>query len=392
MRFEIKVALRYLRSRHKSRFISIVTFISVLGVAIGVMTLIVVLAVMTGFDNDLRQKIVGVNPHIYIQRPGGIANPEDIINRIKDIGHIKGASPFIEGQAMLTKGNQAIGVLLRGIDKRLEPQVSNIKDYLVQGSLPKDNDIVIGSQLAQVLNLSLKDRITAISPVNREEFEFEVCGIFNSGMYEYDLNLVYISISDAKEFFETDNRIGAIGIRCDNLFLAQKTKEAIIRRLGFGYWVRTWMEVNRNLFSSLKLEKTAMFIILVLIILVACFNIISTLIMTVMEKTKDIGILKSLGATRSSIASVFTYCGLIIGIVGTSIGVSSGFLLCYLLKTYKFIRLPEDIYYIGALPVQIQWSDSLIIALSAVIISYLATLYPAYQAARLNPVEALRYE
>jgi lipoprotein-releasing system permease protein len=258
--------------------------------------------------------------------------------------------------------------------------------------LPKNEEILIGSQLAKHLNLYLYDKVKVISPVERKHFEFKIGGIFESGMYDYDATLTYISLNKAKEFFDTGGLIGTIGVRVDDLFLAEEVKKSLIEELGFGYWIKTWMEINKNLFSSLKLEKTVMFIILVLIVLVACFNIISTLIMTVMEKTKDIGILKSLGATRSSIASVFTYCGLIIGIIGTIIGASIGILACYLLKTYKFIKLPADIYYLETLPVNIQWTDSLIIAFSAILISFLATLYPAYQAAKLNPVEALRYE
>lgn len=393
MKFELKVAIRYLKTGHKSRFISLVTFISILGVAVGVMTLIVVLSVMSGFDNDLRDKIISVNPHIYIQSQEGIENPNEVIENIKGIEHIEAASPFIEGQALFRKDKQVLGVMVRGVDPENEPKVTKIKEYLIKGSLPEDeNGILIGSELAKNFNLRLFDSITVISPMKGKKFKFNVCGIFNSGMYEYDSALTYINLSQAQIFFDIGSLVSAIGVKIDNLSLAKKVKGDILKTLGFRYWVRTWMEINQNLFSSLKLEKTAMFIILVLIILVACFNIISTLIMTVMEKTKDIGILKSLGVNNRSIAFIFTYCGLAIGILGTTLGAGAGFYLCYLLKTYKFIKLPADIYYIDTLPVLIQWSDSLIIVLSAIAISFLATLYPAHQAARLNPIEALRYE
>jgi len=394
MKFELGVALRYLKSRHKNRFVSLVTLISICGVAVGVMTLIIVIAVMTGFDDDLREKIVSVNPQVYIYGANGIENPEGVINKIKNIEHVVAASPFIEGQALFFQNKYAQGVLLRGIDPQREPDVTRLKDYIVAGSLPEGNlSILIGSELAKTFGLTVGDEITVVSPVKKgKKYQFVICGVFTSGMYDYDANLVYTNINDAQDFFDMPSIVSAVGVKVDDLFKAGEIKEEMKEVLGLHYWVKTWMEVNRNLFSSLKLEKTVMFIILALIILVACFNIISTLIMTVMEKTKDIGILKSLGASRKSVSLIFTLSGLIIGTLGTTLGAIFGFGVCYLLKTYKFIKLPSDIYYVDTLPVQIQWSDSLLIALCAVAISFLATLYPAYQASRLNPVEALRYE
>jgi lipoprotein-releasing system permease protein len=394
MRFELGVALRYLKSGHKNRFVSLVTLISVFGVAVGVTTLIVVIAVMSGFDNDLRDKIVSLNPQVYIQAPNGLDDPETVIKKIENLKDVEAASPFIEGQALFFQNKYAQGVLMRGINPAGEIKVTRLRQYLVKGSLPKDKDaILVGSEIAKSFGLTLGEEITVVSPAKKgKKYKFKICGIFNSGMYDYDANLVYTNIAAAQEFFDMPNLVNGIGVRVNNLFKASEVKSEITKTLGMKYWVRTWMEVNRNLFSSLKLEKTVMFIILVLIVLVACFNIVSTLIMTVMEKTKDIGILKSLGASRASISLIFTLNGIVIGALGTVLGAGAGFLICYLLKTYKFIKLPSDIYYVDTLPVQIQWSDSLVIALSALIISFLATLYPAYQASRLNPVEALRYE
>ncbi len=394
MKFELQVALRYLKARHKSRFVSLVTLISICGVAVGVMALIVVIAVMTGFDDDLREKIVSVNPQVYIQQANGIENPDEVIDKIKGIEDVVAASPFIEGQALFFQNKYAQGVLLRGIDSQREPKVTRLKEYIITGGLPNSKQaILIGSELAKNFGLALGEEITVVSPAKKgKKHQFIVCGVFTSGMYDYDANLTYTSISNAQEFFDMPSTVSAVGVKVTDLFKAGEVKREILKTLGLRYWVKTWMEVNRNLFSSLKLEKTVMFIILALIILVACFNIISTLIMMVMEKTKDIGILMSLGATRRSISLIFTLSGLIISTLGTTLGAAAGFLICYLLKTYKFIKLPADIYYVDTLPVQIQWSDSFLIALCAIAISFLATLYPAYQASRLNPVEALRYE
>ncbi|MCK5306084.1 MAG: ABC transporter permease [Candidatus Omnitrophica bacterium] len=393
MRFELGVALRYLRSGHKSKFISAVTIFSVLGVAVGVMALIIVLAVMSGFDNDLREKIVGVNPQVYVQAAEGITFPYEVIKEIKDIEHVVAASPFIEGQALLFKNKYAQGVMMRGINSQLEPEVTRLREYLIAGYLPEaENSILVGKELARTFNLGVGSIITVVSPVKEKKYKFTVCGIFNTGMYDYDASWTYISLSDAGTFFDTDGAVSAVGVKIDDLFKAEEVKKDILKKLGYSYWVRTWMEVNRSFFSSLKLEKTVMFIIVALIVMVASFNIISTLIMMVMEKTKDIGILKSLGASRISIALIFTFCGVIIGTLGTVVGAGSGFLACHLLEKYEFIKLPADIYYVSTLPVQIQWNDSILIAVSAVALSFLATLYPAYQAAGLNPVEALRYE
>jgi len=393
MRYELLISLRYLLAKRKERLISAISLISILGVAVGVAALIVVTAVMSGFDNDLRDKIVGTNSHILVESGEGIEDTQAVMARINETKHVVASSPFINGQGMLRAKDRVISVSLRGIDPELERHVTNISKYIVEGDfILKEKGILLGRQLSERLDLSVGDVVSIISPLNTEAYDFKISGIFHSGMYEYDSSLVFLNLEDAQEFFEAPSIVSGIGVKIDNIYMAEKVKKEIQQRLGFPYWVRSWMDVNRNLFQALKLEKTVMFIILALIIVVACFNIISTLIMVVMEKTKDIGILKSIGATSKSIMAIFTLQGLIIGITGTAVGVLGGLGLSFLLKAYPIIKLPSDIYYIDRLPVDVQWNDSITIILASISISLVSTLYPSWQASRLNPIEALRYE
>ncbi len=393
MRYELLISLRYLLAKRKERLISAISLISILGVAVGVAALIVVTAVMSGFDNDLRDKIVGTNSHILVESGEGIEDTQAVMARINETKHVVASSPFINGQGMLRAKDRVINVSLRGIDPELERHVTNISKYIVEGDfILKEKGILLGRQLSERLDLSVGDVVSIISPLNTEAYDFKISGIFHSGMYEYDSSLVFLNLEDAQEFFEAPSIVSGIGVKIDNIYMAEKVKKEIQQRLGFPYWVRSWMDVNRNLFQALKLEKTVMFIILALIIVVACFNIISTLIMVVMEKTKDIGILKSIGATSKSIMAIFTLQGLIIGITGTAVGVLGGLGLSFLLKAYPIIKLPSDIYYIDRLPVDVQWNDSITIILASISISLVSTLYPSWQASRLNPIEALRYE
>ena len=393
MKWELFISWRYLMVKRKTRFISLISLISILGIALGVMALIVVIAVMNGFDNELREKIVGINAHLVIEKSGGIEQAETLLQTLNNTQGILGASPFINGQALFKSGEQVTGVLLRGIDPSSETKVTKIEQYLVAGSLDlTDKDIIIGSELAKRLYLNLGDKVTVISPNGGKTFDFKVGGIFTSGMYEYDLNLVLTEIGAAQNIFNLKGAVGGIGLRLDNLYRAAAMRNTLQKKLGYSYWVRDWMSLNKNLFSALKLEKTVMFIIVALIVVVACFNIAGTLIMMVMEKTKDIGILKAIGATNKAIKKIFTLQGLIIGLSGTALGAAAGILLCFLLKTYKFINLPRDIYYIERLPVEMRPIDSVIIIACALTISLLATIYPAQQAAKLDPAETLRYE
>jgi lipoprotein-releasing system permease protein len=404
MRYELFISLRYLKAKRKNRFISIITLISVAGVLIGVMALIIVLAVMNGFESDLRNRILGTYAHIQIlsEEGEGISNYESIISRLERTEDVLGAAPYVYGQGMLVSGKEDEGVVIKGIVPGEEKKVSKLSENIAHGTFhfPESNSILIGIELARRLGLSLEAEVTLIPPLLVDvpwgkipKFEiFKISGIFESGMYEYDSSLVYISLSAAQKLFGLGERVSGVEIKLDDIYSAPRVAKKIGEKLVYPLWAKTWMEAHRNLFSALKLEKVTMFIILVLIILVAAFNIASTLIMVVMEKTRDIGILKSMGATRGSIRAIFTLEGLIIGAIGTVLGCLGGFFACKALAEYQFIKLPSDIYYINTLPVQIRAGDFLYISLFALAISLLATIYPAYQASRLKPVEALRYE
>lgn len=403
--YELFIGLRYLKAKRKQTFISLITMISMAGVAVGVWALIVVLSVMTGFEEDLRNKILGTNSHIVIidRGEGAIKDYKNIIPKIEKVKHVISATPFIYNQVMLTTENGVSGVVLRGIDPSEEGKVTDIKKNIKDGSLEALNEkqgIIIGKELAKRLLAFVGNKITVVSPLGTlgpmgtipKMKTFEVVGVFESGMYEYDSTLAYISINDAQQFFNMGDSVSGIEVRLDDIYIARDISEKIQSMLGFPYWARDWGQMNRNLFSALALERIAMFIILTLIVLVAAFNIVSTLIMIVMEKNKDIAILMSMGATKKGIMKIFVINGLMIGIVGTIIGVATGYFSCIILAKYQFIKLPSDIYYISHLPVKMKLFNIIVIAISAVGISFLATIYPSYQAARLDPAEALRYE
>lgn len=364
-----------------------------MGVAVGVTALIVVLAVMSGFDKDLREKIVGTNSHIIIEKEGGISDYNSLVAKINKIPHVKASAPFINGQALIRQNEQVLGVILRGVDPAREKDVSNIQKYIESGDFKLTKSaVLIGKELSSRLGLKIGDDISLVSAAEPEPKDFKVAGIFNSGMFDYDMSLIFTDLEGAQGFYDTGNIAGGIGVRVDDVNSADRIKKDIQKEIGFDYWVRSWSELNKNLFSALKLEKITMFIILALIVVVACFNIASALIMMVMEKTKDIGILKSIGADNVSIRKIFMLDGFLIGFAGTFIGAIGGFGLCYLLKTYQFIKLPKDIYYIDRLPVNLELSDSITVIAAAILISLLSTLYPSWQAAKMEPVEALRYE
>ncbi len=409
MSFELFVSLRYLAAKRKQTFISIITFISMAGVAVGVMALIVVLAVMSGFEEDLKGKILGVTSDAVVTRMGGpVADWRELAAEVAKTPGVVAASPFVYTQALLSAGRNATGVIVRGIDPALSRRVLSVGLNMKEGSLaaltprrPTElPGIVLGRVLARNLGAWVGDSVDLISPFGQmtavgrlpRARQFRVVGVFESGMFEYDASLAYLSLASAQSFLGMGDQVTGLELKVRDIYQAAEVARSIQQRLGFPYATQDWMGMNRNLFSALKLEKVVMFIILTLIVLVAAFNIVSTLIMVVMEKNKDIGILKSMGATRRSIMKIFVFEGLIIGVVGTLLGLVGGVGLCALLARYQFVKLPADVYYISRLPVLMEPLDVALVCAAAVAISLAATLYPAWQASRLDPAEAIRYE
>jgi lipoprotein-releasing system permease protein len=399
MNYETSIGLRYLRSKRKEKFISFTTWIAAAGIAIGVMALIVVIAVMTGFQDKIRERILGVSPHILVMNLGGdMADPQKVVNSVKSVQGVKEAFPFITFQAMAQAGRQVTGVLVKGVNPEDVKFMNNLIKEGSTGALANRNTVLVGKELAKHLGLFVGDRLTLMVPFGGyspmgampETVRVHVGGVFETGMYEIDNTMLIMPLKDV----ESVMGVGATGVevKLADVYKADEVRQAIGRKLGAGFFGRTWIEMNRNLFSALKLEKIVMFIILALIILVASFNIISSLIMTVMEKKKDIAILKSIGARKRSIMRIFMMEGLMIGVIGALVGSSIGYLGCEIVTRYNLIKLPQDIYYISTLPMKVSFFDVLVIALVTIVICVLSTLYPSYKAANIDPVEALRYE
>jgi lipoprotein-releasing system permease protein len=427
--YEILVGLRYLKAKRRQRTISLNTFISIAGITLGVAALIGTLGIMTGFKEDLQAKILGTTAHIIVQERGtnDMKGYADLVTQIQQVPQVVASAPFIFKQVLVTSKTAVQGVVLRGIAPEQEAQVTDLQANLKFGTLtdlehppefppsstalngnePEKNDapkskkypgIIVGKELSFRLGVFLGDTLNVVSPVGpMTSFTmtpkirpFTVVGIFESGMFEYDSSLAYISLGEAQNFFSLGDTVTGIQVKVTDVFLAQNIAHRIEAALGTAYLARDWMQLNRNLFSALKMEKTMMFLLLVLITLVASFNIVGTLTMIVNEKQREIAILKAMGATPRAIMRIFMLNGVVIGLVGTAIGIPLGYTFLYLIENYW--TFDASVYYISKIPVHILPLDVILVGASAILISFAATLYPSWQAAKLDPVSALRYE
>lgn len=406
--YEWFISFRYLRAKHKHGFISLISLISVAGITVGVIALIVVLAVYSGFTDGLRDQILGINSHIVVQSMrGSLDNYELTRDQVITVKDVEGATPYLYAQTLLSGSSGGSGVVLRGIDPQTAENVINLPSKMTAGTimdLENSGDtsipnIILGKHLANELRVGIGQKVRLISPsgpltpmgIIPKIKTCKVSGIFETGMYEYDATLAYMSLADVQVFLESGDIAHGLEvvINRDKLNKADKIADDILDKLGQGYIAKDWMSMNHNLFAAFKLEKIGMFICLTLIILVAALNIISALIMVVMEKSKDIAILKSMGATSASIMRIFFFQGLVIATTGTTLGVLGGLGLCDLLSRYKFIELPSNVYPMDTLPIKVLSGDVVIVATSAIVITLLATLYPSWKAARVHPAEVL---
>jgi len=393
MKWEFMVSLRYLLEKRKERFISVTTFISVVGIAVGVAALIITMGIVNGFDNEIEEKILSINPHIIITAGVPISDSKNLMNTIEGIDGVLESAEFLDGQAVINVEENTMGILLRGVHPDPRRRLPRMDDYIIAGTSGlKGSAVIVGSELANNYRLKVGQTVSIISPLSGQAKEFKVNGIFKSGRYDYDFNLVFMNIKEVGRLLQKEGMAGGIGLRVADAFNVDNVKHKIQSIIRPPYRTTTWKEIEKNLFSALRLEKLVLFIVVALIIFVACFNIISTLIMTVMEKTKDIGILKAIGSSRLGIMSVFLLEGLYVSIIGILLGSGIGLGLCHLQSRYEFIKLPPDVYYIYSVPVQVRIPDTIIIILAAFVLGLVATIYPSMHAATLNPVDALKYE
>jgi len=400
---ELWLSQRYLRAGRKEKIISTTALISIIGIAIGVMVLIVVISVMSGFDRFLEDKMVGTNAHLSLEFYGGSKEPYRVIDKLKALSYIKGVSPFINGQALVKNENSIFGVEVRGIEPKLQAETSRINEYLKLGSYDfLGNEIAVGQEFALRLGLGVGDKVSLVSPVTLAKTDFRIKGIFNSGMYLYDSSLILTGIKGAQDFYKMPDTVTGLAVKVDNAYKVEDIKEKLYRDLtGVGpYQARTWIDANRNFLEALKLEKIVMFIVVTMTTVVAAFGIVSTLIMSVMSRVKDIGILRSVGARTRSILQIFIFQGMSIGIAGIILGLTAGVSLALSLdKVVDFISriigrelIPKDIYYFDRIPVNINIGDINLILFSALAITLAASIYPAFYATRIVPSEAVRHE
>jgi lipoprotein-releasing system permease protein len=411
--YELFIGLRYTRAKRRNHFISFISGISMVGIALGVAALIVVLSVMNGFQKELRARILGVASHVQISGPNNqLADWPALVKAAEARPGVVAAAPYVNAQGMLSNDGNVRGAIVRGIDPRLEDGVADIGRHMVAGSLerlvPGEFGIVLGSELARALRAYPGDRVTLIAPqglvtpagVVPRLKQFRVLGIFEVGMFEYDSGLALINLEDAQRLYQMDDRVSGVRLKLEDLFKSREVARDLVQSLGRGFYVSDWTESHANFFRAVQIEKNVMFIILLLIVAVAAFNIVSTLVMAVTDKQADIAILRTLGASPGSIMKIFMVQGALIGVIGTLIGVVGGVLLAFnidvvvpfLERMLNLKFLSPQVYYITDLPSDPQRRDIVVIAVVSLLLSLLATLYPSWRASRVRPVEALRYE
>ena len=404
--YELFVAIRYLLARRKQAFISLISLISVVGVSVGVMALLIALALLTGLQSELRDRLIGSAAHVYVFKAGGFDNFQEEIKRVTALPHVTGAAPVILGLGLAQSAGSDLPITLKGVVPELESNVTEVEKKLQAGSLKalevpegQHAGIVLGADLAQKLGVYVGDSIQVLTAegiltpfgVQPRPRVFKVVGVFRLGLYEYDATYGFIHFDVARNMFSSATS-PFLELHVDDLFKEMDVADAIPSQLGYEYSAQDWADVNSSLFSALWLEKMAISITIGLIVLVAALNIIASLILMVMEKSRDIAILKTMGSSAASIRRIFVLQGLIIGIIGTSAGAIAGYTLIYILDRYKLIQIPIDVYQISHVPFRLEALDFAVVVIVAVLVCFVATIYPSRQASKLDPAQALRYQ
>jgi len=404
--FELFVALRYLLAGRKQAFISLISLISVIGVGVGVMALLIALALMTGLQSELRDRIIGAAAHVYVFKVGGIKDPAAEIKKLREIPRVTGAAPVVLGKGLITSEHGEAFIEVKGIDPEAEKSVTRIERALEAGSVTglQSTDgpqgILIGRDLAKALEVKPGDPVQIMTPEGSTNTPFgpmwrprslRVAGVFNLGLYEFDSSYGFVSLDTGMRLLGRDHP-DFVELRVDDMFKATEVVGSIVERYGAEYLPQDWADLNRNLFSALWLEKMAISITIGLIVMVAALNIVASLVLLVMEKGRDIAILKTMGTSAAGVQRIFMLQGLIIGLIGTTAGAIGGCTLIYIFDRYKLIQIPIDVYQISHVPFTLQPEDFAVVVAAAVLICFIATIYPSRLAARLDPAVALRYQ
>ena len=404
--FELFVAVRYLLARRKQAFISLISLISTLGVTVGVMALLIALALMTGLQGELRDRIVGSSAHIFVQKVGGYGDYTEDLERFRKMPHVLGAAPSINTLGMIGGASGPGFVKIKGIVPELEAQVTEVEKAMKKGSLealtPVEGElpgIVIGQELATSIGSFVGDRVQltgeggSLSPMGPMPSRrvFRVVGLFSLGLYEFDQGYAFVHLDTARRMARHDS-IDFIELRVDDMFAAGDIADDISNTVGDQYIAQDWSDLNQSLFSALALEKLAISITIGLIVMVAALNIVASLVLLVMEKSRDIAILKTMGSSAASIRRIFMLQGLVIGLIGTTLGAVAGIVVIFVVDRYELVRVPLDVYQISHVPFRLEPLDFLVVIASAIVICFVATIYPSRQAAKLDPAQALRYQ